>query len=83
MFNFLSRMFGQKLIQPEPQEGERYVLHDDSPFPKEPVTCIVTGVLNGWVRYCHTDRHGKPYQSGISQSDSSIHNFLNTWKRLS
>lgn len=82
-FSWISELFGGggAAVPPEPREYERYVLRDDSPFPREPVTCQVMGVLNGWVRYRFENSRGLVSDCDPPW-DSPIESFRRMYRRI-
>lgn len=82
MISWIARLFSGADRLPDPQIGQRYVLINSSPFPQRTITCRVTGVLNGWVRYAHENSRGEVYPFEENDSSSSIPSFLQTWKAI-
>jgi hypothetical protein len=68
----------------DPVAGERYVLSDESPFPREPVFCSIVAVKAGWVRYASIDKDtNEPILNSYACRDVTIRSFLQIWKRVS
>ena len=66
---------------PEPKKGEIWIFCERSPNPwisNKYSEVLITGIKDGWVRYCCIKKHGKKIERDESENDASneIGNFM-------